>query len=44
MLGLSYTEAGGVCGCPVSAIRSRVARARDNPLPAINREAYAELA
>jgi RNA polymerase sigma-70 factor (ECF subfamily) len=29
LLGLSYDEAAGVCGCPVGTIRSRVARARD---------------
>jgi RNA polymerase sigma-70 factor (ECF subfamily) len=28
LLGLSYTEAAEVCGCPVGTIRSRVARAR----------------
>jgi RNA polymerase sigma-70 factor (ECF subfamily) len=28
VLGLSYAEAAGVCGCPVGTIRSRVARAR----------------
>jgi RNA polymerase sigma-70 factor, ECF subfamily len=28
LLGLSYAEAGEVCGCPVGTIRSRVARAR----------------
>ncbi|OLF18540.1 RNA polymerase sigma factor SigC [Actinophytocola xanthii] len=30
LLGLSYAEAGEVCGCPVGTIRSRVARARDD--------------
>lgn len=29
LLGLSYDEAAGVCGCPVGTIRSRVARARE---------------
>lgn len=29
VLGLSYAEAGEVCGCPVGTIRSRVARARE---------------
>jgi RNA polymerase sigma-70 factor (ECF subfamily) len=29
LLGLSYAEAGEVCGCPVGTIRSRVARARE---------------
>jgi RNA polymerase sigma-70 factor, ECF subfamily len=28
LLGLSYAEAGEVCGCPVGTIRSRIARAR----------------
>jgi RNA polymerase sigma-70 factor, ECF subfamily len=28
VLGLSYDEAAGVCGCPIGTIRSRVARAR----------------
>ena len=30
VLGLSYLEAGEICGCPVGTIRSRVARARDD--------------
>jgi RNA polymerase sigma-70 factor, ECF subfamily len=30
LMGLSYTEAAVVCGCPVGTIRSRVARARDD--------------
>lgn len=34
VLGLSYAEAAGVCGCPVGTIRSRVARARDDLLRA----------
>jgi RNA polymerase sigma-70 factor (ECF subfamily) len=29
LLGLSYSDASAVCGCPVGTIRSRVARARD---------------
>lgn len=28
LLGCSYEEAAGICGCPVGTIRSRVARAR----------------
>lgn len=28
VLGLTYQEAAGVCGCPIGSIRSRVARAR----------------
>ncbi|WP_082129488.1 RNA polymerase sigma factor SigC [Mycobacterium haemophilum] len=44
VLGLSYAEAAGVCGCPVGTIRSRVARARDDLLRAINHEDCAELA
>ncbi|MCV7174595.1 RNA polymerase sigma factor SigC [Mycolicibacterium sphagni] len=38
VLGLSYTEAAAVCGCPVGTIRSRVARARDDLLKAANRD------
>ncbi len=34
ILGMSYTEAAEVCGCPVGTIRSRVARARDDLLAA----------
>jgi RNA polymerase sigma-70 factor (ECF subfamily) len=30
LLGCSYAEAAAVCGCPVGAIRSRVARARED--------------
>ena len=30
VLGLSYAEAAGVCGCPIGTIRSRVARARED--------------
>ncbi|MHA6805885.1 RNA polymerase sigma factor SigC [Salinifilum ghardaiensis] len=32
VLGLSYQEAAGVCGCAVGTIRSRVARAREDLL------------
>ncbi len=35
MLGLSYHEAGEVCGCPVGTIRSRVARARADLIEAL---------
>ena len=34
ILGLSYAEAAGVCGCPIGTIRSRVARAREDLLRA----------
>jgi RNA polymerase sigma-70 factor, ECF subfamily len=30
LLGYSYAEAAAVCECPVAAIRSRVARARED--------------
>jgi len=35
-LGLSYTDAAEVCGCPVGTIRSRVARARDDLMAAMH--------
>ncbi|WP_446218540.1 sigma-70 family RNA polymerase sigma factor [Micromonospora sp. IBHARD004] len=35
VLGLSYAEAAQVCGCPVGTIRSRVARARDDLVVAV---------
>ncbi|KDE97967.1 RNA polymerase sigma factor SigC [Mycolicibacterium aromaticivorans JS19b1 = JCM 16368] len=38
VLGLSYTEAAEVCGCPVGTIRSRVARAREDLLTAAGRD------
>jgi RNA polymerase sigma-70 factor (ECF subfamily) len=34
-LGLSYEDAGAVCGCPVGTIRSRVARARGDLVAAL---------
>ena len=36
MLGLSYAEAAEVCGCPVGTIRSRVARAREDLVAAMD--------
>jgi RNA polymerase sigma-70 factor (ECF subfamily) len=36
ILGLSYAEAAEVCGCPVGTIRSRVARAREYLIAAVN--------
>ncbi|MFG3690351.1 sigma-70 family RNA polymerase sigma factor [Micromonospora sp. NPDC047740] len=36
VLGLSYAEAAEVCGCPVGTIRSRVARAREDLVAAMN--------
>jgi RNA polymerase sigma-70 factor, ECF subfamily len=38
LLGLSYAEAAHVCSVPVGTIRSRVARARADLLPAIDDE------
>jgi RNA polymerase sigma-70 factor (ECF subfamily) len=35
ILGLSYVEAAQVCGCPVGTIRSRVARAREDLIHAM---------
>jgi RNA polymerase sigma-70 factor (ECF subfamily) len=35
VLGLSYAEAAEVCGCPVGTIRSRVARAREDLVAAV---------
>lgn len=34
-MGLSYSDAAEICGCPVGTIRSRVARARDDLMTAI---------
>ncbi len=36
MLGLGYAAAAEVCGCPVGTIRSRVARAREDLVRAMN--------
>lgn len=36
MLGLDYAAAAQVCGCPVGTIRSRVARAREDLVRAMN--------
>jgi RNA polymerase sigma-70 factor (ECF subfamily) len=36
VVGLSYAEAAEVCGCPVGTIRSRVARARDQLVAALD--------
>lgn len=36
MLGLSYIEAADVCGCPIGTIRSRVARAREDLIEAMD--------
>jgi RNA polymerase sigma-70 factor (ECF subfamily) len=38
VLGLSYSEAAKVCGCPVGTIRSRIARARADLLNAAESE------
>ena len=38
VLGLSYSEAAEVCGCPLGTIRSRVARARDDLIVAARRD------
>ncbi|GAA4849937.1 sigma-70 family RNA polymerase sigma factor [Pseudonocardia benzenivorans] len=35
LLGLAYTDAAQVCGCPVGTIRSRVARAREDLVAAL---------
>ncbi|MBB5852292.1 sigma-70 family RNA polymerase sigma factor [Amycolatopsis umgeniensis] len=35
-LGLSYADAAEICGCPVGTIRSRIARARDDLVTAMN--------
>lgn len=38
VMGLSYSEAAEVCGCPLGTIRSRVARARDDLIAAARRD------
>jgi RNA polymerase sigma-70 factor, ECF subfamily len=35
VLDLSYAEAAEVCGCPIGTIRSRVARAREDLVAAL---------
>ena len=37
VLGLSYAEAAEVCGCPIGTVRSRVARAREDLVAALDR-------
>jgi RNA polymerase sigma-70 factor (ECF subfamily) len=44
VLGLSYAEAAEVCDCPVGTIRSRVARAREDLVTALNQGASAQRA
>jgi DNA-directed RNA polymerase specialized sigma24 family protein len=39
VLGLSYAEAGDICGCPPGTIASRVARARGQLIQALERAA-----
>ncbi|WP_090803663.1 sigma-70 family RNA polymerase sigma factor [Asanoa ishikariensis] len=41
--GLSYAEAAEVCGCPVGTIRSRVARAREDLVEAMNANGRGQL-
>ncbi len=36
MLGLGYAEAADVCDCPVGTIRSRIARAREDLVRALD--------
>lgn len=38
LLGLSYAEAATVCGCPIGTVRSRVARAREDLVRAMEPE------
>ncbi len=42
LLGLSYAEAGDVCGVPVGTIRSRVARAREQLLATMDERSSEE--
>lgn len=39
VIGCDYAEAAAICECPVGTIRSRVARARDELIAAINSDA-----
>ncbi|QDY09500.1 sigma-70 family RNA polymerase sigma factor [Micromonospora sp. HM134] len=40
ILGLSYAETAEVCGCPVGTIRSRVARAREDLVAAVDASSW----
>ncbi|MGD9525228.1 sigma-70 family RNA polymerase sigma factor [Pseudonocardia sp.] len=44
VLGLGYAEAAEVCGCPIGTIRSRVARAREDLVAALDGRAGARTA
>ncbi|MFK0244163.1 sigma-70 family RNA polymerase sigma factor [Amycolatopsis azurea] len=41
-LGLSYADAAEICDCPIGTIRSRVARARDDLVAAMNADIVVE--
>lgn len=43
VLGLGYAEAADVCGCPVGTIRSRVARAREDLVRAMDSDIEVEV-